>query len=116
MGETEERQHDHSIAMAHLRHLELQLAALSRELGDNRIHTEHEISDLKEELANFCSWMQEDSKKSAWFYTAEADLRQLVESTRWVRMTQRIIVWVVGAAVGTIMAWNAAAVWIKENL
>jgi phosphate uptake regulator len=116
MGEAEERQHDHTVAMAHLRQLELQLAALSRELGDTRVHNEHEIRDLKEELASFCAWMQDDSKKSAWFYEAEADLRQMVESTRWVRTTKRIVVWLVGAAVGTIMAWNAAAVWIKENL
>ena len=116
MGETEERQHDHSVAMAHLRQLELQLVALSRELGDTRVHNEHEIKDLKEELANFCAWMQEDSKKSAWFYGAEADLRQLVESTRWMKTTQRIVIWVIGTAAGIIMAWNAAAVWIKENL
>ena len=116
MGETEERQHDHSVAMAHLRQLELQLVALSRELGDTRVNNEHEIKDLKEELANFCAWMKEDSKKSAWFYGAEADLRQLVESNRWIKMTQRIVVWVIGTTTGIIMAWNAAAVWIKENL
>ena len=116
MGETEERQHDHLVAMQQLRQLELQLASLSRELGDSRVHNAHEIKDLKEEVANFCAWMQEDGRKSAWFYSAEADLRQLVESTRWVRTTKRIVVWTVGAAVGTIMAWNAVGVWIRENL
>ena len=102
--------------MAHLRQLELQLAALSRELGDTRVHNEHEIADLKEEIERFCAWMQNDAQKSAWFYQAEADLRQLVESTRWVRTTKQIIAWIAGAAVGIIMAWNAAVVWVKENL
>lgn len=102
--------------MAHLRQLELQLASLSRELGDTRVHSEHEISDIKEEIGRFCQWMQNDAQKSAWFYQAEDDLRQLVESTRWVRTTKRIIAWVAGALIGIIMAWNAGAVWIKENL
>jgi hypothetical protein len=77
-------------------------------LGDTRVHNEHEIKDLKEEIANFCAWMQNDAQKSAWFYSAESDLRQLVESTRWIRTTKRVIAWIVGAAIGTIMAWNAA--------
>jgi hypothetical protein len=116
VGENEEHQHDHLVAMAQLRQLELQLASLSRELGDSRVHNAHEIKDLKEEIANFCAWMQNDAQKSAWFYAAEADLRQLVESTRWIRTTKRIVVWTVGAVVGTIMAWNAAVVWVRENL
>ena len=102
--------------MAHLRQLELQLAALSRELGDTRVHNEHEIADLKEEIERFCAWMQNDAQKSAWFYQAEADLRQLVESTRWVRTTKRIIAWIAGAAVGIIMAWNAVEIWVREHL
>jgi hypothetical protein len=116
MGETEERQHDHAVVMANLRQVEVQLANLSRELGETRVHHEHEFRDLKEELARFYEWMQEDSKKSAWFYAAESDLRQVVESNRWIKTTQRIVIWAAGAIAGTIMAWNAAAVWIKENL
>ena len=112
----DDRRQDHLDAMAHLRQLELQIASLSREMGDTRVHNEHEIADLKEEIAKFCAWIQNDGQKSAWFYSAEADLRQLVESTRWVRMTKRIIAWIAGALIGIIMAWNAGAVWIKENL
>lgn len=116
MGETEDRRQDHADAMAHLRQLELQLAALSRELGDTRVHNAHEIADIKEEIENFCAWMRNDSMKSAWFYQAEEDLRQLVESTRWVKTTKRLVVWTAGVVAGIIMAWNAVAVWIKENL
>ena len=112
----DDRRQDHIDAMAHLRQLELQLAALSRELGDTRVHNEHEIADLKEEIERFCAWMQNDAQKSAWFYQAEADLRQLVESTRWVRTTKRIIAWIAGAAVGIIMAWNAVEIWVREHL
>ena len=116
MGETEDRRQDHADAMAHLRQLELQLASLSRELGDTRVHNEHEIADIKEEIENFCAWMRNDSMKSAWFYQAEEDLRQLVESTRWVKTTKRLVVWTVGAAVGIIMAWNAVEIWVREHL
>lgn len=115
MGEEEHRQ-NHVEAMARVRQLELQLAMLSRELGDTRIHSEHEIKDIKEELAQFCQWMQDDSVKSAWFYQAEADLKQLVESNQWLKTTKRLVVWLVGVVVGTTMAWNAVAIWIRENL
>lgn len=116
MGETEERQHDHAVVMANLRQMETQLANLSREVGETRVQYEHEFRDLKEELGRFCTWMQDDSKKSAWFYAAESDLRQVVESNRWIKTTQRIVIWVTGTAAGIIMALNAAGVWIKENL
>ena len=116
MGETEDRRHDHADAMAHLRQLELQLASLSRELGDTRVHNAHEIADIKEEIENFCAWMRNDSMKSAWFYQAEEDLRQLVESTRWVKTTKRIVAWIGGGVVGIIMAWNAVEIWVREHL
>ena len=76
MGEAEDRRQDHADAMAHLRQLELQLASLSRELGDTRVHNAHEIADIKEEIDHFCKWMTNDAQKSAWFYQAEEDLRQ----------------------------------------
>ena len=116
MGDAEDRRQDHLDAMAHLRQLELQLAALSRELGDTRIHNAHEIADIKEEIDKFCSWMLNDSVKSAWYYSAEADLRQLVETNRWLSTTKRILVWIGGGLVGIIMAWNAVEIWVREHL
>ena len=116
MGEIEKRGQDHADALARFRQLELQLASLSRELRDDRAHNEHEITDIKEEIENFCQWMQDDSQKSAWFYQAEEDLKQLVESTRWVRTTKRLLAWIGGVVVGSIMAWNSITIWIRENL
>ena len=55
MAVADERRQDHLDAMAHLRQLEMQLAALSRELGDTRVHNEHEIADIKEEIERFCA-------------------------------------------------------------
>ncbi len=116
MGETEDRRQDHADAMAHLRQLELQLARLSRELGDTRVHNAHEIADIKEEIGKFCEWMQNDSAKSAWYYSAEADLRQLVETNRWLSTTKRVLAWIGGGLVGTILVWNAVEIWIREHL
>lgn len=116
MGEAEERRQDHLDAMAHLRQLDQQFAALSRELGDTRVHTEHEIQDLKDEISRFCKWVEQDAVKSAWFYTARDDLQQLVESARWIKVTKRLVAWGTGALVGAIMAWNAAEVWIREHM
>jgi hypothetical protein len=116
MGETEDRRQDHADAMAHLRQLELQLASLSRELGDTRVHTEHEITDIKEEIDNFCAWMRNDSMKSAWFYQAEEDLRQLVETNRWLSTTKRLLAWIGGTLVGITLVWNAVEIWVRDHL
>jgi hypothetical protein len=116
VGETEDRRQDHADAMAHLRQLDLQLAALSRDLDDTRIHNAHEIADIKEEIDKFCAWMLNDSVKSAWYYSAEADLRQLVETNRWLSTTKRVLAWIGGGLVGTIMVWNAVEIWVREHL
>lgn len=116
MAVADERRQDHLDAMAHLRQLELQLAALSRELGDTRVHNEHEIADIKEEIARFCEWMQNDSAKSAWYYSAEADLRHLVEANRWLSTTKRVLAWIGGSVVGIILAWNAVEIWVREHM
>lgn len=116
VGEFEDRRQDHVDLMAHLRQLESQLASLSRELGDTRVHHEHAIVDIKEDVERFCQWMRADTAKSAWFYTAEPELRHLVESAQWIRTTKKIVVWIVGTLVGAIMAWNAAEAFIRGRM
>lgn len=107
---------DHREHQQQLRLLEAQLATLAREIGDARIHHAHEIADLKEAVDQFCQWMHDDSKKSAWFYQAEPDLRYIVETSRWMTTTKRVLAWIGGGLVGTILVWNAVEIWIREHL
>ena len=107
---------DHREHQQQLRMLEAQLAALAREIGDARIHHAHEIGDLKEAVEKFCVWMRDDSQKSSWFYQAESDLRQIVETNRWLTTTKRVLAWIGGGAVGIIMVWNAVEIWIRDHL
>jgi len=107
---------NHADVMAYLRQLEGQHSALSRELGDAKTHTEHHIEDLRNQVQELCVWTQIDAVKSAWIYESEQELRQIVEGARWVKMTQKLIAWVVGAIAGTIMALSAAEVFLREHL
>ncbi len=114
MGEEERR--DHAEVMEYLRQLEQQHGALSREVGSAKAHLEHEIEYLKDEIDKFCQWINADSEKSAWFYEVKPELRDIVESTRWVKLTNKILAWTIGTVTGAIMAWSAAEVFIKEHL
>ena len=113
MGEEELRRQLHDDQMAKIRHLESQLVALAREMSDVRTHTQHELGDLKEEVERLCTWMQNDSARSAWFYNAEPELREVVEGSQWLKNTKRLIVWASGLVAGVIMAWNAVEGWIR---
>ena len=72
--------------------------------------------DLRHELNRLIAWVQEDSRRSAWFYAAEADLRHLVDTNRWATLTRRFLAWFTGAATGFLLFWEAAERWIKEHL
>jgi len=113
MGEEELRRQLHDDQMAKIRSLEMQLISLAREMSDVRTHTQHELDDLKEEVERFCAWMQNDSARSAWFYGAELELREVVESNQWIKNTKRLIVWASGLVAGVIMAWNAVVGWLR---
>ena len=115
MDEAAARKQLHEDQMAQIRHLESQLVALAREMSDVRTHTQHEIDDLKEDVDRFCAWMQTDSARSAWFYGAENELREVVEGSQWVKNTKRLIVWASGLLAGVIMAWNAVEGWMKAK-
>jgi len=113
MDEAAARKQLHEDQMAQIRHLESQLVALAREMSDVRTHTQHELDDLKQEVERFCIWMQNDSARSAWFYSAEPELREVVEGSQWLKNTKQLIVWASGLVAGVIMAWNAVEGWIR---
>ncbi len=112
MDEAAARKQLHEDEMAQIRHLESQLVALAREMSDVRTHTQHELGDLKEKVERLCTWMQNHSARSAWFYNAEPELREVVEGSQWLKNTKRLIVWASGLVAGVIMAWNAVDGWI----
>lgn len=115
MDEGAARQQLHNDQMAQIRHLETQLVSLAREMSDVRTHTQHELDDLKEEIDRFCAWMERDSARSSWFYSAESELREVVEGSQWLKNTKRLIVWASGLVAGVIMAWNAVEGWIRAK-
>ena len=115
MGEEELQRQLHEDQMAQIRSLEMQMISLAREMSDVRTHTQHEIDDLKQEVERFCIWMQNDSARSAWFYGAENELREVVEGSQWLKNTKKLIVWASGLLAGVIMAWNAVEGWMKAK-
>ena len=114
MGEMERQ--EHADVMEFLHRLAGQHGELSREVSASRAQLEHEIEDLKDEVEQFCQWMQADTKRSAWFYQAEKEIRQIVDSTRWVKTTRKFIAWAMGTILGTIMAISTIEVFIREHL
>lgn len=76
---------------------------------------DREIEGLREEADRFCTWMQNDSEKSAWYYDNRSELVQLVESSRWVRATRKAVAWLIGAAAGALMAAQQLEIWLREH-
>lgn len=78
-------------------------------------HVLREIEDIKEEAGTFCKWMREDSAKSAWYYSVQHDLEELIEAEKWIKSTKKVIAWLVGAAAGTLMIYQQVELWIKSH-
>lgn len=76
---------------------------------------EDQARDLRAEVKRLVAWVREDSRRSAWLYDAEADLREVVATSRWATFTQRFVVWLIGAATGFLLFWEAAERWFKEH-
>ena len=76
---------------------------------------EAEARDLRHELNRLIAWVREDSRRSAWLYDAEADLRDLVATNRWATLTRRFLAWFTGAATGFLLFWEAAERWLKGH-
>lgn len=92
-----------------------ELIAKIHELDLELKHVLREIEDIKEEAGTFCKWMREDSQKSAWYYSVQHDLEELIESARWVKNTKRVIAWTVGALAGVLMIYQQVEIWVKAH-
>ena len=77
---------------------------------------EAEAQELRDEVRRLVAWVREDSRRSAWLYDAEADLREVVETSRWATFTKRFLPWLFGLATGFLLFWEAAERWFKEHL
>lgn len=71
--------------------------------------------DLDHELTRLINWVRQDSERSRWFYQAEHDLRDMVESKRWVYMSKKIVAWLAGTLVGAVLTWQHIEEWIKVH-
>ena len=76
---------------------------------------EDQARDLRAEVKRLVAWVREDSRRSAWLYDAEADLRDLVATNRWATLTRRFLAWFAGAATGFLVFWEAAERWLREH-
>lgn len=79
-------------------------------------HAMREINDMREKADTFCDWMQQDAKKSQWYYENIEEIRQLVESARWVKTFRRAVAWVIGAVAGTAMAVQQLEIWVRDHI
>ena len=62
--------------------------------------------ELLSEIAKLKAWIEQDSKQSAWFYDSKNDLRELIESKRWIMITRHVIAWTAGAVLSGILFWQ----------
>lgn len=92
-------------ALVRFHELAIQIAALRQEMADL-----HEHCHLARE------WIRTDEERSRWFYSVEHDLRELVESARYLKRSRRIIAWCVGATMGTLMFYETIVVWVREHV
>ncbi len=76
---------------------------------------ETEAQELRDEVRRLVAWVREDSRRSAWFYDVEADLRLLVDSSRWATLTRRLLAWLGGAVTGFLVFWEAAERWLRGH-
>ena len=84
--------------------------------GEVRLsQVEAEVQDLRREVTRLIAWVREDSRRSAWVFSAEADLRDLVETNRWATLTRRFLAWFTGAATGFLLFWEAAERWLRGH-
>ena len=71
--------------------------------------------DANQELDRLIAWVRADSERSRWFYQVEHDLRDMVESKRWVFMSKRAVGWIVGTLVGALLTWHQIEEWLNAH-
>ena len=114
MGEIERQ--EHTDVMEFLHRLAREQGELSREMAAHKSRIEHDIEDLKHEVEEFCTWRQAHVDRASWFYEAEPDIRQIVESTRWLKTSRKILAWILGSCRGAIMAYSTIEIFIRDHL
>lgn len=96
------------------RHDELMRAVHKLEM--ELAHLTHEMGELREDASHFGDWMRRDTEKSQWYYDNREELRQLVESARWVKTFRRAVAWLIGAVAGAIMVTQQIEIWVREHM
>lgn len=114
MGEAERQ--EHADVMDFLHRLARDHGELSREMAAHKSLIEHDIEELKHEVEGFCTWRQAHVDRASWFYEAEPDIRQIVESTRWLKKARKILAWVLGSFLGAIMAYSTIEMFIRDHI
>ena len=114
MGEAERQ--EHADVMEYLHRLANQHGDLSREMAAHQSLIEHEIADLKREVESFCTWRQDHVERASWFYEAEPDIRQIVESTRWLKTSRKILAWILCSFLGAVMAYSTIEIFIRDHM
>lgn len=74
------------------------------------------MDGIRERVQVSEEWMRRDDERSRWFYEYQKDIKDLVESRRWVDYTRRVIAWAVGAIIGGLMLMGQAWPLIKDHL
>jgi hypothetical protein len=92
-------------ALVRYHELAIQLAALRQE-----------VTDLHEHCHAARDWIRVDAERSRWFYSVEHELKELVESTQYLKRSRRIVAWFVGATMGALMFWESVVVWLREHV
>jgi len=77
---------------------------------------ESEVQGLRAEVSRLVVWVREHSRRGAWLYAAEAELKAMVESSHWLSLTKRLLAWLGGAAAGFLVFWETAERWLRGHL
>lgn len=56
------------------------------------------------------------SEKSQWFYEAETDIRQLVDGSRWLTVTRKVIAWLGGAILAVLLFYHQVIDFIEKGV
>ena len=94
----------HDELLSHLHRVEMDLANMNKE-----------IITLRAEADTLIAWMRSDTEKSQWYYENRGELKAVVESSRWVKMTRRALAWLFGAIAGVVMAIQQIEIWVREH-
>ena len=106
--------HEDNPSIPASRHDELMRAIHKLEM--DVAHATHQIGELREDANHFGDWMRQDVQRSQWYYDNREELRQLVESAKWVKTFWRAVAWLIGAVAGAVMVAQQVEIWVREHI